>query len=288
MTYRIRPHLETARKLVQNGDHPSLTYAALELRLGIELMCYEKLRMRLGYVSVDEIRAWRPADVLDALAEVADPHVTQEAVLYVADEGSQNQPATWQKIAEQRKIDPRRLRRIWNKLGNFLHVQLPSHGDEFVVAYADIALLRSRIGKIIAELEPLATGADIHLAAPRTSFTCSCGFTLQRATAMLREGEPVTCINPKCRKEWLVEKRGEGEHGFRSHVVEVSCRRCGHEQCFEDRQLREMRPGQISCFTCDRCGARHHMRCVLDYALVEESSAEADKPAGPEGGKQLD
>ena len=57
MSFHIRPHLDRARSLIDAAGHDphSLVYAALELRLGLERVCYEKLKLRLGYVSAAEL-----------------------------------------------------------------------------------------------------------------------------------------------------------------------------------------------------------------------------------------
>lgn len=100
MSFHIQPHLEQARRLIDTNDECNLVYAALELRLGIELMCYEKLRMRLKYVSAKEIKDWRPKQVLEALEELADPSIFGGAIAHVALEPVSEDPKTWNPVCD--------------------------------------------------------------------------------------------------------------------------------------------------------------------------------------------
>jgi hypothetical protein len=102
MSFHIRPHLERARRLIEErGDDPaSLVYAALELRLGLERVCYEKLRLRVDDVSAAEwLHRWQPPIVLKALEELADPWIAQDLTLDVSKEDA-SVPTTWLKIAD--------------------------------------------------------------------------------------------------------------------------------------------------------------------------------------------
>ncbi|CCV13286.1 hypothetical protein [Mesorhizobium sp. STM 4661] len=49
-----------------NQDTPeSLTYAALECRLAIERICYERLRNAHDYISHDDLKRWQPQYVVN-------------------------------------------------------------------------------------------------------------------------------------------------------------------------------------------------------------------------------
>lgn len=273
MSYQIRPHLERARRLIEAGDERSFVYAALELRLGLELVCYEKLRMRLEYVSATEIADWRPRQVLEALEDLTDPNIFQDAILHVAEEPVSEEPKTWIKVCEQKALDAKRLSSIWNQLGSYLHVQKPQDHHASVRAYPDAHRLKKSLSALVDELEPLASGSDIHFAASRTQFACSCGFRVQRATATLRHHQLITCINPECRKEWVVQEEGEGRYSFRTNAVEVTCKKCGHQHPLAHRDLREMRPSQLYRFTCGACGAVHRVRRTFEYALDKDAGS---------------
>jgi hypothetical protein len=67
-------------------------------------------------------------------------------------------------IGEQKGIDPKRLKRWWNKLGNFLHVQMPRDRTQVVSSYPNPDWLREKLLEMIEELQPLSRGtADFFL-----------------------------------------------------------------------------------------------------------------------------
>jgi hypothetical protein len=208
---------------------------------------------------------------LKALEELADPDIFRAVILEVAAEPVSEEPKTWSRICERRAMDPGRLRSIWNQLGNYLHVRQPEDRHTLMKAYPDACSLKKSLLELLEELAPLASGSDIHFVKERTYFHCSCGFRVERSSATLRDSQLVTCINPKCRKEWVVQER-QGQYRFESNVIDVPCRRCDHQQPLAQRDVREMRPGQRYRFTCDACGAAHWVRCSFDYALADEAS----------------
>ena len=218
MSYQISPHLERSKRLIEAGDEQSLVYAALELRLGLEVVCYEKLRLRLEYVSPEDIRDWRPKQVLEALQELVEPRIFEPAILEHAEEPAGQEPKTWVQVGERKGMAPRRWSEIWNKLSRYLHVHEPQSRDSPVRAYPDASSLRNILLNVIAELEPLASAGDINFPGPVTYFHCTCGMRVQRPDATLQPGQVITCFNPNCLREWIVEKDNAGQYGFQRCV----------------------------------------------------------------------
>jgi hypothetical protein len=273
MSYQISTHLDRAKRLIEAGDEQSLVYAALELRLGLELVCYEKLRLRLNYVSSEDIRDWRPKQVLEALQELVEPRIFDAAALHTAQEPVGDEPKTWLQVGERVGMAPRRWSEIWNKLSNNLHVHKPEIRDAPVRAYPDAAKLKNILLKLFEELEPLATAGDISFPGPVTYCECTCGVRVQRPDATLQPGQVITCMNPKCLREWVVEKDDAGQYGFRSNVVDIACLSCDHKTSVAKKNFRSISLNRGGRFTCSACGARHHIRLGFEYGLAPDASS---------------
>ena len=273
MSYQISPHLDRAKRLIEAGDEQSLVYAALELRLGLEVVCYEKLRLRLDHVSPEDIRDWRPKQVLEALRELVEPRIFENAVLWRAEEPVSEEPRTWVQVGERKGMASRRWSEIWNKLGKYLHVQEPATRDSSVRAYPDTTALKEILTNIIEELEPLTSGGDINFPGPVTYFECTCGTRVQRPDATLQPGQVVTCFNPKCLREWVVEKNEEGQYGFRSNVVDIACLKCEHKTSVAKKNFQKILPDKPGEFTCSACGTRHSIHHGFRYFLDEDASS---------------
>jgi hypothetical protein len=273
MSYHIKPHLDRAKRLIQAADEQSLVYAALELRLGLELVCYEMLRLRLPYVSPKDIGDWRPQQVLKALQELADPWLFEDATLYCAKEAVGEEPKTWLPVVERKGISPRRWSTLWNKLSNYLHVHRPESPDAPVNAYPNSSTFRPILLNIVAELEPLASSGDVRFSPSDTSFTCSCGVLNKRASATLQPGQIITCLNPNCLKEWVAEKRDDGQYDFRTNVIDILCISCGQKTSVAKKDFRSISVDRGASFTCAACGARHSIHLGFTYDLAEDAGS---------------
>jgi hypothetical protein len=273
MSYQISPHLDRARRLIEAGDEHSLVYAALELRLGLEVVCYEKLRLRLEYVSPEDIRDWRPRQVLEALQELVEARIFEPAILERAEEPVGAEPKTWVQVGERKGMVSRRWSEIWNKLGRYLHAQEPAGRDTPVRAYPDAVILKKVLLDVIEELEPLASAGDINFPGPVTYFHCSCGMRVQRPDATLQPGQVITCFNRNCLREWVVEKDEAGQYGFRSNVVDIACLRCEHKTSVAKKNFKKILPDKPGSFTCAACRAKHSIIHVFQYALDDETSS---------------
>jgi hypothetical protein len=65
----------TIEKLLEEGSVSSLTYAALECRLAIEVICYEHLRISHNYLPQAEILKWQPGKIVNLLIGEVNPEI---------------------------------------------------------------------------------------------------------------------------------------------------------------------------------------------------------------------
>jgi hypothetical protein len=67
----IKSIIATIEALLAQGTPQAITYAALECRLAIEKVCYDRLKIAHDYISHHDLRRWQPQHVVQTLiAEV--------------------------------------------------------------------------------------------------------------------------------------------------------------------------------------------------------------------------
>ncbi|MCV0386160.1 MAG: hypothetical protein K5821_06970 [Nitrobacter sp.] len=66
--------IDTIKRHLADGSDRALTYAALECRLAIERICYDRLARAHDYLSHKEVRRWQPHHVIKLLEDDVDHH----------------------------------------------------------------------------------------------------------------------------------------------------------------------------------------------------------------------
>ena len=81
----LKPCISRIETLLGKGDEASLTYAALEARLALERVCYDRLRQHHSYIAHDDLRRWQPAGIVKQLSAEVNAHVASTFTLSISD-----------------------------------------------------------------------------------------------------------------------------------------------------------------------------------------------------------
>jgi len=108
MVFRRGQNIERAREHLASGEPHRLRYVCLELRFALERIAYQKLQLRLGDISVDDIGAWQPKR---ALMELVDPHLDRDATLSMGARpgGGDPETDTFTPLGTNKGINPKDL-----------------------------------------------------------------------------------------------------------------------------------------------------------------------------------
>ena len=141
----LKTYTEQIQSLVAEGTPRSLTYAALEARLAIERVCYERLKIAHDYISHADIKKWQPQYIVTTLIQEVDTNIARSFTLSMSKapvkEGDRREDLAeheYIEIGRQVGFDPVRLGKLWNALGNFLHVRLPKTKSDNMTFYGDV------------------------------------------------------------------------------------------------------------------------------------------------------
>src|SRR3954447_183081 len=80
----IKSLISRIEALLARGTPESITYAALECRLAIEKVCYERLKIAHDYISHDDLRRWQPRHVVETLIAEVDGRIATSSTLFIS------------------------------------------------------------------------------------------------------------------------------------------------------------------------------------------------------------
>ncbi|WP_300578259.1 hypothetical protein [Phenylobacterium sp.] len=270
----MNDHTARIDALLSDGSREALTLAALRGRLALEMVCYERLRNAHDYISPDDLKRWQPREVVNRLIQDVDPHIASALTVSISKAPASGKPPEaeeYVELGQQAGFDAKRLGKIWNALGNFLHVRTPRSSDDQVCAFGDAGDLERKVREALGFLRDVEKGTLITSGLGETvSFVCNCGSTNKRRSGLLAHGQIVSCVNPDCIERWDVEIGGT-DIGFRPRSMEVSCHQCKEATAFPEAQLLGLVRNQMMRFSC-RCGAENHLMWKLMHMKRDEPS----------------
>jgi len=271
---QLQPIINSIRALLEENTEASVTYAALEARLAIEKVCYDRLRQRHDYISHDELRKWQPGAVIRTLMRDVDAHVAETITLSIS-----KTPATpdvaledenYVNVGTEVGFDVYKIVKMWNAVSKLaLHVQLPKARGSAIPAYGEKEKIAAKVSEILVELERLSKGTMIFSGlGMEVSFVCDCGTENKRRASLLRDGQHVFCINPNCKFTWKAMKGKEG-FAFEAVAVHVDCDRCQADNLIPWRFVTGMKYDELASFSCHTCGHKNLMKWQLMQAREE-------------------
>jgi hypothetical protein len=278
----LKPTIQRIEDLLSQDTEQSVTYAALEARLALERVCYDRLRQAHDYIAHAQLKRWQPGNVVRVLMEQVDPHVTTTRTLSMsqkpAQEGIEPQDDDFVEIGTEVGFDASKISKMWQALASLaLHVRLPESKKDEIPSYGDIDAIKRKVEQVLVELRRLSgTTMTFSGIGKEVCFECECGVSNRRRAELLKEGQSVYCINPNCKASWKVEKQGD-DFWFAPEELFVNCIHCGEKNRFHLRDVMGMEKNEIGSFPCDQCSGANGMRWQLFQGRLPNADASTDK-----------
>lgn len=255
-------YTDRIRGLMADNSENSLTYAALEARLAIERICYERLKLAHRYISANDLRTWKPRYVVQTLMEMVDPKIASQWILSIGSEPGDN-PKEYHEVGTQMGFDPTKLSRLWQTMSSFLHNSLPKNPDALIAHYAEAEKIRPKLNEVLLELDRIGQGTAIGaMVFEQVSFECSCGQINNRSKHGLSNGVTINCIREGCKEQFEAEEI-DHEFYFARKTLPIICRECAHENRLGYQELIEFPRERRGCFDCSECGAENFVQWKL-------------------------
>lgn len=258
----LQKEIEQIEKLLSLADAKSVTYAALEARLALERICYDRLRQHHDYIAYADLRRWQPGKVMNQLIEEVDTAAAQTRVISISSNPVKDDDnldeADFVKIGEEIGFRPSHITKLWNSLSNVaLHVRLPRSRTDPIPAYPDPSQVAQKVREALAEIKRInASTATMSGIGLEVTFHCECGQSNKRRADLLREGQSISCANASCNWSWIVRRDGD-DINFQRQGVDVSCKACGREESLPWREIERLGYGKVANWDCPGCNSKN-------------------------------
>ncbi len=272
--------------LAKNTD-ATITYAALECRLVIERICYERLRISHDYISNDDLKKWRPKDIVNIVASEMNEDVTKDFVLHIStrpfleeiDNPSAEDYEKFEYVPVGRHIglNPAKLGKLWQALSNLaLHTPLPKSKDDQINCYGETGLIRSKVIEALDEIKRIYSGSLITSGmGEEITFHCVCGKKIKRRSGLLTAKKVISCSDDACNESYEFD----GVDSLVRRIFDAHCRHCSQTTHVHRKLLDGLSRGksvQINCQNTE-CGEALTFACTVVLGQADSSS----RPAQP-------
>lgn len=261
MNYRhqSRGHLQSAKdELSANSDH-RLKFAALELRMAMECLTYDRAHGFKDEFPPDEYDTWQPRKVLAVLLEI-DPLADKDSTLAVGAEAVPGVPAaSMQSLGSERVLSLGMLRKHYDALGSYLHV--PTLKQSRDGPPLDFKKLRSRCEEIVSFVEQVLASPIFNITLGNfAELACmECGRRMRKRLPHGEKEVKADCF--ECDASYTIIVESDGKVLWKPHQQHV---RCANPSC--ERTIvvwdRELRVG--GGWECEAC----HGRNVLGLGVI--------------------
>jgi hypothetical protein len=220
---RAREHLRLAQEHLASRDEVRLRYAALELRMCIEALAYNLLKLHRSEASLSLMGTWQPDRMLKELAEtVRGATGRHDLEINVPEIGSV-------RITEYRMDGPW-VRRRYQKIGSLLHVPMLRQLETGTEPTP--AKMRAQCEEIERTLALVLGSEGFDIKIDRLcGWPCSyngCTYVIEKDYDWFESHKETTC--PECGALHVVE-RGKDYIKYKHKTGDWSCSKCGtHNQ----------------------------------------------------------
>jgi hypothetical protein len=250
--------------LLAEDNAPSLTYAALECRLTIEIICYERLLHSHDYISPSDLKGWQPSNLVRQVSEEANELIDQGFELHISDAPVQEgaEPKTkedyesfnYVKVGQQVGFKISKMGSLWNALSKVaLHVNF-STGIEELSPYGDADSVKTKVLDALTEFRKFVPNTLIGSGFGATySFPCDiCSAQIRRKVELLKDKQVVGCFNPTCDESYTIHLDGPDiTHSRRESLVR--CKKCTSQIALPTRKAEKLRFGEVLEVLCPVC-----------------------------------
>jgi len=266
-------------QLLNENSPESLTYAALECRLTIERICYERLRIAHKYASHEDLKRWQPAAIVRQLIQEVDAYAADTLTISISDKPPPSNSSeiditklNYIPIGTQMGFDPKKLGNLWNALSNLaLHISVPESADHDVSYLGDPPKVRRKVEEALSEIKRINQGSLIMSSfLPETSFECVCGQTNERKLAPLVDKQTVSCINPKCQESYTYSS---ADQSFERRTIDVQCKSCSEVHSIPVQTIEKLRYDHTLKISCNSCKEKTVVFLKLMKSAPEHKSS---------------
>jgi len=281
----IPKRIKLINSLLEQDTEQSLTYAALESRLTLEYLCYERFRLYFSYLSENDLKNWQPKHIIKQVSDEVDDNVSREFSISISDEKIDGRlPETKEEfesikytpLGNQSELKLNELHKLWNGVSNVaLHIPVPSISSDSINIYGEKDKIRKKVSEVVAFLSSmkgnLLVGGSF---GEEYSFNCFvCDAKIKRPVIGLQHKKALSCINPNCQESYVIKKDKHDEFEVIRSVIKFTCLGCNEELEVPINAFKNLRFNQILNIRCGNCSTLSE---VIMRPLMKSTEAEND------------
>jgi hypothetical protein len=264
---KARDALNRAKENLDNSNPEYTKYAALELRMAIEGLTYDRANAYIKEIDPQEYKTWQPRKVMEMLLEI-EPMADKGSSLSFGIEDKLGEPAKiMTSLGSEEVFNLSLIKKYYDALGSFLH--LPTIKQLQDKPETDIKKRREKCLEIINHIEKVLKSPVFNITLGSFSeITClRCNQTIRKRIPYNQTEVVAKCLNPECVATYLVADAGEGKVGWEPQLKNLECMA---ENCSETTAIwqNDIRAGVH--WKCGKCNKEHLIR--LSVFAVESNS----------------
>ncbi|MCG2741234.1 MAG: hypothetical protein L6300_13520 [Syntrophaceae bacterium] len=216
-----RIHLKSAKDELGTKSDQRLKYSALELRMAMEALTYDRALAYKDEFPPDEYETWQPRKVMSVLLEI-DPRADKDSSLAIGIEEQYGVPAPkMNSLGSEKVLCMSVLRKHYDALGSYLHVQSMRQVRDGAIL--DFNRMRARCEEIASFVALVLSSPifNVTLGSFANSKCVECESPIRkRIPAGQRE---VLAECHQCKATYTITDEGEGGVKWTPHQQEVEC-----------------------------------------------------------------
>lgn len=213
--------ISRAKAELDKGEDHRLKYAALELRMAIEAITYDRLQAYKSEMTLEDFETWQPKKVLQQLLEI-DPTADKEVTIAVGLEETPGKEAdNLNLLGTDTPLTLRTIKHHYDALGYYLHIPTIKQLKKSPSGKTD--RLRKRCEEILEALEQVLKSPVFNCTLGTFStIECDrCKANIRKRLIPGRKEIEAKCL--ECSAPYKLEDLGDGKTGWTRMLTEIPC-----------------------------------------------------------------
>lgn len=256
-----RSALVSARQTLDSGESAQLRYAALELRMALECLVYERAQNYKEELSDKKLSTWQPKELLNILLEI-NPHADKTKTISFGMQEEYGVPAKeMTTLGTDRVISLKEIKKYYDRLGSYLHT--PTEEQSTQGKRLPGEELRKRCEELFSIIEDSLSSKVWNADFKNTSsIACGdCGTKIVRRVPASDDPFEATCI--ECRASYTLTRTADGEIVWKENWHEIPC---ANPECGEKAFIwhRDIALGKH--WICNSCGGNNAFVLGIEFS----------------------
>jgi hypothetical protein len=241
MKYRdiARSSLESAQRELSTNDDSRLKFAALELRMSLEALTYERAQLYKRELTETQIKTWQPRQLLKILIDI-DPFVDLSSTISFGIEGVDGSPPEkMQSLGAEIVLSIKDIKKYYDTLGSYLHT--PTIEQGMIRESSSPNKIRNRCCEIASIIKSVISSPVFNIDfRSKTTLECfECGNEIVRTMPPNSDELKVNCLNEKCFASYIVKELPDRQVNWEPMYDKLPCSNpnCDEKQLIWKREF---------------------------------------------------